>query len=61
MTLPRLVDRNVHPTCLKASFAPVDLGPANVADIDDFWKRVWLVVDYDEVTEPKGFRRARVP
>ena len=61
MTLPRLVERNVHPTYLKASFAPVDLGPANVADIDDFRERVWLEVHYDETTEPKGFLRVRVP
>ena len=47
-------------TLLEAFFAPVDLGPANVADIDDFWERVRLEVDYDEATEPKGFLRARV-
>ncbi len=47
-------------TLLEGSFAPVDLGPAQADDIDDFWERVSLEVIYDEVTEPKGFLRARV-
>ena len=45
---------------LEGSFAPVDLEPARVTDIDDFWERVSLEVIYDETTEPKGFLRARV-